>query len=258
MSFKDKKEKLKNILGLSYQLAKANFKLRNEGSYLGLFWYLLEPFLLFVVILGLRAIFTGGGTEDYPLYLLSGLIMFNFFSGTTSKATNFIIGSGNLIKQVKINQEVVVISEVIEASFSHFFEFILFIGFILFYGGSIIWVLFYPLIFLFYYLFILGFSFLLATLGVYINDLNNVWKVIMRILFFFTPLFYLIDKGSLIYKINLFNPVFYFIDISRSLMVYHKFPALWMVYIAVGFTIFFFVFGIFVFEKMKFKFAEMV
>jgi len=258
MSFKDKKEMLKSITGLSYQLAKANFKLRNEGSYLGLFWYLLEPFLLFVVILGLRVAFSGGGAKDYPLYLLLGLIMFNFFSGTTGKATGFITSGGSLIKQVKINQEVVVVSQVIEASFSHFFEVVLFACFVIFYGSNVLWILFYPLIFIFYYMFILGFSFLLATFGVYVNDLNNVWKVITRVLFFFTPLFHSVSEGSFLYTANLFNPLFYFLEIGRSLMVYNKFPELWMVYVAIGFSIFFFVFGILIFEKFKFKFAELV
>lgn len=258
MALREKKEKLKGILGLSYQLAKANFKLRNEGSYLGVFWYLLEPLLIFIVILGIHSAFSFSSVENYPLYLLLGLIMFNFFSGTTSRATGFITGSGNLIKQVKIDQETVVFSQVVEASFSHVFEFILFAGFVLFFGGSILWVLFYPLIFLFYFLFILGFSFLLAALGVYINDLSNVWRVVTRVLFFFTPLFHSASEGTFLHTANFFNPLFYFIEIGRSLMVYNMIPELWMVYLIIGISVFFFVLGIFVFEKYKYRFAEMV
>ena len=84
MKLKEHFARLKSILGLSLQLAKARFKLRNEGSYLGIFWYLLEPFLLFVIILGIRSAFVGGsGGEDYPLYLIIGLVMINFFTGTS-------------------------------------------------------------------------------------------------------------------------------------------------------------------------------
>jgi ABC-type polysaccharide/polyol phosphate export permease len=95
-------------------------------------------------------------------------------------------------------------------------------------------------------------------LGVYINDLSNVWKVVLRVLFFFTPLFHLVSKGSFLYTANLFNPLFYFIEIGRSLMVYNEIPELWMVYVMVGVSIFFFVFGILIFERFKFKFAEMI
>ena len=48
---KKMKEKIKSISALSFSLAKANFKIRNEGSYLGIFWYLLEPLAFFIVLL---------------------------------------------------------------------------------------------------------------------------------------------------------------------------------------------------------------
>ena len=116
---------LKSISGLSLQLAKSNFKLRNEGSFFGIFWYLLEPLSLFLIIVGLRAMLGGGGIEHYPLYLLLGLIMFNFFSGTTSRATSLIISNANFIKSMKINHESLIVSQVVEGIFSHFFEILL-------------------------------------------------------------------------------------------------------------------------------------
>lgn len=250
--------KLIGTLGLAIQLAKANFKLKNEGSFLGIFWYLLEPFLLFLIIVGIRSFFGGGSIENYPLYLLLGLVMYNFFSVTTGTTTGVITSSSNFIKSIKINHESLIISRVLEGIYSHFFEIILFAGFMIFFKVSLIWILVYPIIIGFFIIFVLGISFILATLGVYIVDMNNAWRVITRLLFFLTPIFYLVEKGTLIYKINLFNPVFYFITIARELIINNSIPEYWMIEVMIGISLVSFAVGIFVFERYKNKFAEMV
>lgn len=250
--------KVKSILGLSLSLAKAQFKLRNEGSYLGVFWYLLEPLVLFIIILGIRAAFVNDDIAYYPLYLLLGLIMFNFFSGTTARATRIITSNAGFIKSIKVSYESLVVSEILEGVFSHFFEIILLILFMLIFGVPLITIIFYPLIFIFLFFFVLGLSFILTTLGAYINDLDNVWRVITRLLFFATPLFYVINEGSLIYTFNLFNPIFYFITISRDIMIYNKIPELWIITTAIGFSFVFFILGLIIFKKYKSKFAEIV
>lgn len=259
MELKHRIQHLKSILGLGIQLAKANFKLRNEGSFLGIFWYLLEPLLLFIIILGIRSAFMGSSSvKDYPLYLMIGLVMINFFTGITSKATSLISGSGAFIKSMKINYESLVVSQVLEGMFSHFFEYLVLIGFVLYYHGSLIGIIIYPVIFGFFMLFILGFSFILSTIGVYVNDLGNLWRVITRFLFFATPIFYIAEKNSMIYNVNLFNPLFYFISIAREMIIVNSIPEIWMVGVAIGISFFTFVIGVFVFNRYKYKFAEMV
>lgn len=253
-------EHFKSILGLGLQLAKARFKLKNEGSFLGIFWYLLEPFLLFVIILGIKiAIFREGNVElNYPLYLLLGLIMFNFFSKTTGASSTIITGSANYIKSIKINQESLVISRVLEGVYSHVFEIILFFIFMIYYQVSLIWILAYFPVFIFYILFVLGFCFILATVGVFVHDLGNVWKVVTSLLFFITPLFYFVEKGTLIYKINLINPVYYVITIVRDLIIYNRIPEYWFILVFIIVSLLFVTAGIFIFKRFKNKFAELI
>jgi len=159
---------------------------------------------------------------------------------------------------MKINYESLVISQVLEGVFAHFFEIILFILFMILYKLSVIGILFYPLIFILFFLFVLGIGFILSTIGVYINDLNNIWRVITRFLFFATPLFYVIAVGSLIYKANLVNPMYYFITISRDLIIYNKIPDLWMISVLIGISLVTFLVGVYIFEKFKYKFPELV
>src|SRR3989339_666208 len=201
--------KLKNILGVSASLAKAGFKLRNEGSYIGIFWYLLEPLLMFVIILSLLNTLNVT-IEKYPIYLLLGLIMFNFFASSTSQAITMLSSKAKFIKSMKIPHEALVISGMLQ-----------------------------------------------TTLGVFISDMNNVWRVLTRLLWFTTPIFYAVRESTLLSKIVSLNPVYYIISIGRDFVIYGKFNIEFtLVSIIIG--IISLAIGLWIFEKHKNKFAEAI
>src|SRR4030042_3140482 len=93
--------KLRHFLDLSLEIAKSSFKLRNEGSYLGIFWYLLNPLLLFLLLLLVFSDRLGNSIPSYPLYLLLGIVIFNFFQQATTESTKIIVRDyGELIKSI--------------------------------------------------------------------------------------------------------------------------------------------------------------
>lgn len=257
MEIKNYLQKLKGILGLSLSLAKVNFKLRNEGSYLGIFWYLLDPFLMFLIILILGKVITRTEIENYPVYVLLGLIMFNFFRQATINAATSITFNAGFIKSMKISSESFVLSSVLQSVFSHFFEAIILLVFIIYFKISLLGIIFYPFIFFLLLLFVIGASFLLATLGVYINDLTNVWSVVINLLWFATPIFYIISAENLT-VINRINPMFYFVNAARDLMLYNRIPSMDLILKVVLLSALFLLLGVFVFEKYKRKFAELI
>jgi len=251
-------DRVKSILGLGLSLAKANFKLRNEGSYLGIFWYLLEPLLLFLILYLVRGQIVGTDIPNYAVYLIVGLITFNFFRGTTSLCVNSIRRNSVFIKSMKIPQESLVVSPVLQSIFSHLFE-ILVIVFILFYFSIPIYgIIFYIVMFGFFVLFVTGISFILSVVGVYIVDLGNVWRVFTTLVWFATPIFYFVSTESKIYFLNLFNPLFYFISAARDFLIYQIFPETFMIIGIAGFSFVSFILGIWIFEKFKYKFAEVL
>ncbi|MDD5193693.1 MAG: ABC transporter permease [Candidatus Nanoarchaeia archaeon] len=258
MNLNENYNKLKSILGLSLSLAKANFKVRNEGSYLGIFWYLLEPLCFFLVIILLRAVINQKSIDSYPLYLFLGLIMFNFFNGATGISSKILVQSSGFIKSMNIHKEAFVISVVLQYIFSHIFEMILFIFFIIYFKASLSGLIYYPFIFIFLCLFTLGISFILSTIGVYINDLFNVWNVVMRVLWFATPIFYVLTEESILYRFNLFNPMYYFLDNARQWIIYNTIPSINSLLIMIMLGIGIFAIGLIIFEKNKIKFAEMM
>lgn len=242
------------MLGLF--LAKTNFKLRNEGSYLGILWYLLEPLCFFIIILLIGGAINLNPIEFYPLYLFLGLIMFNFFINSTVLASKAITDNSQLLKNIRLTQEPLVMSCVFQFIFSHLIEMIIFLAFMVYFDANFLNLIFYLPIFLFFTLFVLGLSFMLAAVGVYISDLSNIWAVAVRLLWFLTPIFYVVPPSSLYQKINYFNPMFHFINISREIIIYNNMPQLHTLFSAVFFSLLSFLVGLFIFRKFKHKFAE--
>jgi ABC-type polysaccharide/polyol phosphate export permease len=250
---------INSILALSFSLAKVNFKLRNEGSYLGFLWYLLNPLALFFVILFVRNhAFANSFIPLFPAYLLVGLLMFNFFSQTVGASIGVIALNANLIKSIKIPQEAIVLSRVIQALLSHLFEIIILVVCIFYFSVNISAIFFYLLIFLLLTVFVAGLSFLFATIGAYVSDLSNVWVVFMQLVFFVTPIFHMPDSDSLLLQLNLFNPLYYFIKAAREMFIYGKSPSALLILGLFLISIVSLVLGLFVFQRQKSKFAEIV
>ncbi|MGA2418347.1 MAG: ABC transporter permease [Candidatus Staskawiczbacteria bacterium] len=255
----DYSKKIKSIFGLSFQLAKAEFKLRNEGSYFGIFWYLLNPLLAFSLLYLVFSDRLGSNIPRYPLYLLLGIIMFNFFQGATIESLASIIKDyKSVIKSINFPREALTASIVLKNLFSHFFEVIFFTILLIFFKVSVLGLLYYFLILIFFCLFIFGASLILSSLAVYFIDLEGIWSFVVRLLWLGTPIFYTIAGQVRLYYINLFNPMYYFITIARDAVIYSEMPDILMLSGMVFYTLLSFVVGILLFNILKTKFAEKI
>ena len=259
MGIKEHYQKFKSILGLGFVLAKANFKLRNEGSYLGIFWYLLNPLLVFGLLYLVFSDRLGGDIPQYPIYLLIGVIVFNFFQGATTESVKIIIGDyRGVIKSINFPRESLIIAIVIKNLFSHFFEIIFLIAVLIFFHVSLIGMLYYlPILFLLC-LFIFGMSLFIAFLTVYFLDLESIWSFAMRLLWLATPIFYSISGQIRLYYLNLLNPMYYFITVARDVIAYNKVPDNLLIFGMIFYTLLSFSIGIFTFNILKNKFAERI
>jgi ABC-type polysaccharide/polyol phosphate export permease len=246
-------EKVKSIMGLSLSLATANFKLRNEGSYLGVIWYLIYPLALFMILLHLAGWMTPNQPPSYPLYLLLGILMYNFFIATTQSSTGVINSYAGFIKSMKINSESFVVANILQFIFSHIFEIAIFWLFMVYYGSDMIYLAYYLLYFVLFSIFVLGLSFTLATIGVFVTDLGNVWAIVGRLLFFITPIFFKPPQGDGIYELN---PLYLYISMARDTVIYDKIPTIQSILPLAAISTVSLLIGLALFEKYKHKFAE--
>jgi len=246
------------MLRLSFQIAKAEFKLRNEGNYLGLLWYLLGPIVTFITLFAIFSTRLGNGIQNYGLYLMIGLLMFNFFQSTTGESTTSILGGGGLLKSINFPRESLVLSVIFKNIFSHVNDLVILIIMLIYLHMSLIGILFVIPFYLLFIIFIAGTSFVSASVQVYINDLNSVWGFAMRILWLATPIFYAVEGQVRLAFFNLFNPIYYFITLARQIIIYHSLPQAFIIWGAIGWSFGTLALGYFVFEKLKPRFAELI
>src|SRR3989344_3597432 len=99
------------------ELVRTNFKLRYQGSVLGYAWSLLHPLLIFIIlyVVFVRFLKIGQGVPHYPVYLLLGIVIWNFFRETTSHSLTAIVSRGDLIRKIRIPRWIIILSSSISA-----------------------------------------------------------------------------------------------------------------------------------------------
>src|ERR1700751_1786848 len=115
------------------ELVRTDFKLRYQGSILGYAWSLLRPLLLFLIlyIVFVKIFPLGKGIPHYPVYLLLGIVIWNFFYEMTAQSLGSIVGRGDLLRKISIPRWVIVFSSSISALINLFLNLLVFILFLL-------------------------------------------------------------------------------------------------------------------------------
>lgn len=194
------------------ELVRTDFKLRYQGSVLGYLWSLLKPLLMFAI---LYVVFTkflriGGDIPHYPIYLLLGIVIWNFFIEMTSQSLGSIVARGDLIRKIKIPRWIIVFSASISALINLGLNLIVIGVFLIANGVGFTWgMILLPLSLFEVYIFALGISLLLASVYVKFRDLSNIWDVIVQAGFYITPIIYPLSliPNETFQKILLLNPL---------------------------------------------------
>ena len=196
-------KKYKNLL---VELVRKNIKLQYRGSILGLFWTCLQPLLTMVVLsFVFSMIFGKNSVANYPVYLLTGRLLFDFYSGSTKKAMRSIRGNASIIKKVYVPKYSYPFSN-IASTFITFaislIDLVVVIAFFnIFIPGKAIYIT--PCVILaiipIAVLAVLstGVGFILATLQVFFRDIEYLYDVFCLLLFYMTPIVYTVDKLKL-------------------------------------------------------------
>ncbi len=242
-----------NYVELIWEIAKTDFKLRYYGSILGYFWSLLKPLFLFLVLWMVFTVFMKWDIPNYQLYLLLGIMLWNFFAEGTSMGVNSLVSKSGILKKIYFPRIFIVIATTITAFLSLFFNLIVFFIFSFFSGIFISWhfILFIPVI-LFLYLIVLGVSLFLSALYIKLRDINQIWEVILQVGFWLTPIIYPLAFVPEKFQFYLFlNPITGIIQNSRLLLVEHVYPSFLSVAYMFGWAVLLVVIGFLVFKKLS-------
>lgn len=248
---------LYNYRNLIWILAWVDFKQRYKNSILGYFWSLLEPLLmlsiLYVVFSNLMKI----QVEYYALFLLEGIILWSFFTRTTTGSLLSIVIKPNLVKKVYFPRDILVISSCTTALLMSIFESFVFILFMIIFRIPLsIYLVFIPVIILIYFFICLGISLALAALHVYYRDLRYIWALVLQVGFFVTPIVYPIYALPPSLRVLTYNPIAQIIYLARDVTLYSKPPNLASLSFVIIVALFAIIIGYWIFMRREPKFAE--
>lgn len=250
------------------ELVRTDFKLRYQGSALGYTWSLLRPLLLFVTlyVVFVKFLKIGDSVPHYPVYLLLGIVVWNFFVEVTSQSLSSIVGRGDLIRKIKIPRWIIIISSSLAALINLSLNMIIIAIFMIInkvdISLSILWL---PLIFAQVYIFSLGIALFLSAAFVKYRDITYVWEVLLQAGFYGTPILYPLSiiKNPLIQKLLFINPMAQTVQDARyvlvtkdSITISSVFRSEWSLLIPLALTFLALFIGVYYFRKESKYFAE--
>ena len=244
------------------ELVARDFKVKYKRSVLGILWSLLYPVLTMAVM---ALVFTNvfkfsTPGVNYLAYLMSGLVLFNYFSEASNNAMSSVVANFSLINKVYMPKYIFPLSKCVFVGINFLLTLIPLYAIIILTGiGININHLLLPYGFLCLFIFTLGFSLILATLAVFLRDMFYIYGVLISLWTYLTPIMYDIkiipDNLQLILRLN---PLYWFIYFTRDIILYNHIPGVnvW-IYCAV-FAFGFLFLGLFVFKKNQDKFIYYV
>ncbi|MGN0448348.1 MAG: ABC transporter permease [Acutalibacteraceae bacterium] len=255
------------------ELVVKNVKLQYRNSVLGMFWTFLQPLLTMIV---LSVVFNNlfgkdsSAVVNYPVYLLSGRLLHDFYTQSTKRSMRAIRSNASIIKKVYVPKYIYPLSQVL-STFVTFLISLIVLAVVIFFFNiikvhpiTISWqviFVFIPIVVLFFLS--LGVGMILCTLDVFFKDVENFYDVFTLLLFYLTPIVYTVDKlgfkeGSWQAMVLKLNPMYGIVEMFRAAVLHSSeffsyFDVNMLLY-TIGFAVVMLIIGFTAFYKNQDKF----
>lgn len=254
------------------ELTRTDFKLRYQGSVLGYLWAILRPMLMFAILYVVFAKFMrfGGDIPHYPVYLLTGTVLWSFFTECCGQGIQSIVMRGDLIRKISFPKWIIVVSTTATAVINLLINLCVVVIFALINGvrPSVTWLIV-PGLILELYALALGISFLLGSINVRYRDVGSIWDVVIQAMFYAVPIIYpisMVSNTSLkAAKLLMLNPIAQVIQDVRYCLITQETVTSWSLngvsiisFVPVILVLIVIVLAALFFRKRSRKFAEEV
>ena len=248
---------LRRFLPLLRELVVRDIKVRYRRSALGLVWTVLHPLLMMTVITFVFSRLFRQSVENYPIYYLSGSILFSFNSEATTTALGSIYSNASLIKKVYIPKYLFPLSNVLSALINLGFSFIAMLLVMLVTGAPFhAPLLLAPAPVFYAFLFSAGLGIFLSAVTVFFRDIAHFYSGFLLAWTYLTPIFYpedILPAAAL--RLMQFNPMYHFVHFLRSLVLYGTLPGWEENVLCLGMGLSMLVLGLFIFYKTQDRFV---
>lgn len=241
---------------LLIELVRRDLKTKYRRSFLGYIWSVLNPLLMMMVLTVVFSTLFKSDIPNFPIYLLSGQLIFNFFSEATNTALTSIINNASLIKKVSMPKYIFPVSKVLSAFVNLLFSLIALVIVAIVVRLEFSWTILLSIFPLSYaFLFALGVSMILSSMSVFFRDMVHLYGILLTVVMYFTPLFYpvtiLPTIGRTLIK---FNPLYHVVSMFRDCVMYARVPSLVDHAICMCFGLLLILLGAYFFKKHQDKF----
>ena len=249
-----------NYKDLLIGLVRKEIKIRYKNTYLGYIWSLLSPLMMASVFYFVfQVISRGMSIENYALYLVTGLFIWQFLTNSLQLGSMLFVGNAGLIKKVNFPKNMLAIAMILSEGFNFVFTLpiILLMMFLSGVYPTVYWFLI-PFLLLLFGVFMYGISLFVGSINIFFRDMERIISMLMLMLFYATPILYAVDMVPEAYNyilyINPFTPfVIVWKDIVLNGLINYEF-----LYYCFGYTVIFYALGVYTYNKLKYKFAELV
>jgi ABC-2 type transport system permease protein len=248
---------------LIWNLAQRDLRSRYKKSLLGWLWSLINPastLAIFTFVFGFllkgNPPVAGNGNQNFGLWLFSGLVVWNFFSGTVNGSITALATSGGLLKKVYFPATAPAVANMLVLLSQALIEWAILAFFMTVWGNPSPYMLLFPFVIVLTGLFALGLGLIVSIFNLYYRDIGYLVGIAMNMMFYATPIVYSLDivkdhtiLGFSLDKILMLNPVTDLVEINRDFFYLHRMPSLWPVLYLVGATIVSLVAGWLIFSR---------
>jgi len=246
--------------GLLKELVVRDLKTKYRRSVLGFLWSLLNPLLMMVVVTVVFSFLFRFQIANYPIYLLTGQVIFTFFSEATNTSMNSIINSAPLIKKIYIPKYIFPLSRSLSAFVNLLFSLVAIIIMMIITKVKVSFVLLlFPLPLIYILIFAVGVGLILSVLAVFFRDMLHLYSVLLTAWMYFTPIFYPISiipaKYMFVMKLN---PLYYYITCFRNIVLDGVVPSLNINLACIGIATATLLLGMLIFYRNQDKFILFV
>ena len=248
---------LKNYRYLLLNLVSRDIKTKYRRSVLGILWSVLNPLLMMLVLTAVFSNIFRFEIQDFPVYYLTGFVLFNFVSESTSMSMSSVINSAGLIKKVYIPKIIFPLEKCLFSLVNLLFSLIAAVIVFLIVGVQPSWTMllfFVPIVFLFVFAF--GFSLILATMNTFFRDVGYLYSVLLTVWMYLTPIIYPMSiLPGWMQSIVRVNPLYHYVEYFRAVTIYGTLPSLSTNLICIAYSLIFLLIGIVIFQKKQNKFV---
>lgn len=241
---------------LLYNLIHRDIVTKYRRSALGMLWSVLNPLLMMMVITAVFQEFFRIQVDDFPLYYLTGALIYNYVAEATSTSMTSILDASSLIKKVYIPKYIFPIEKCLSAFVNMLFSLIaVFLMFVIlrFQPSWTMVLIFIPMIYVM--LFSIGLGMILASMNVFFRDVAHLYSVWLTAWMYLTPIIYPINiLPDIVQSVIKFNPLYYYVTYFRDLTMYNTIPGLELNMICLFFSCGFLLAGLIMFKSNQDKF----